>query len=136
MLSLSKHLSLDVERVPGRRTVRANVDCGRLDRQHEAVTKRRRDRASRLQESFQVRLGCFLKPQDRLAPVASMRMTTWQKLRLGNPGSIFVLSHLNLGDRNNHLVDRLSDDSCAVNPDKHVGVAAADSAFCLPTPVP
>ena len=28
MLSLSKHLGLDAERVPRRRTARANVDCG------------------------------------------------------------------------------------------------------------
>ena len=89
--------------------------CPRSDRQDKSIAERRWNGSPCLQECLQVRLRRLLKSQNSFASVASMCMTTGQQFRLGNPRPAFITAYLNLGGRNNHDADRISERPQLVN---------------------
>ena len=50
------------------------------------------NRTSGFQQRFQMRLGGLLKTERGLAAIPSMRVTAWQRRRLGDPHAIFILT--------------------------------------------
>lgn len=71
-------------------------------REHELVAEGRRDRAAGFQQRFQMGLRGLLKAEQRLAPVATVRVAAGQEGGLGDPHAILIPSKLHLAERNNH----------------------------------
>ena len=68
----------------------------------EFVSESGRNRASGVQQRFQMDLGSLLKTKNRLAPVASMRVAAGQQAGLGDPHAILIAPELHLRERNDH----------------------------------
>jgi hypothetical protein len=84
----------------------AAVECGVLTHgscgENKLVAECRWDGASGFKQRFQMRFGGLLKAKSGFAPVASMRMTTRQQQRFGDPHAVFVLTNLHFRERNYH----------------------------------
>jgi len=90
----------------------AAVECGvfahRSCSENELVAESRGNGASRFEQGFQMRLGGLLETKGGFAPVAPLRMTTWQQRRFGDPHAVFILANLHFRERNNHSAYRLT----------------------------
>ena len=111
----SKPLEIEIVAGDAELIIVRRLPARNLDRENKPVTKRGWNRSPRLQQSLQVLLGRLLKSQNGFPPVTPLSMTTRQKPRLGNPYAIFIPAHLNLGDRNNHAAQAISDVAPMVN---------------------
>jgi hypothetical protein len=49
-----------------------------------------------------MRFGRLLETQGGFASVTTLRMTTGQQLRFGDPDAVFILTNLHFRERNNH----------------------------------
>lgn len=83
--------------------------------QDKLVPKRGRNGATGLQQHFEVGLGGLLKPQNGFAPITAVRMTTRQKIRLGNPDAVLVPARLDFRKGNYHNRRRIAPRAQSVN---------------------
>jgi hypothetical protein len=83
-------------------TVIGRVLAHESGREDEFVAERRRDRSAGFQQSFQMRLGGLLKPEQGLASVAPVSVAAGQEARFGDPHTVFILPDLHLLQWNNH----------------------------------
>ena len=60
----------------------------------EFVAKGFGNRASGLEQCFEMLFGGLLKTKGGFAPVASVRVTAGEQRRFGNPNAVFVLTQL------------------------------------------
>ena len=84
----------------------AAVDCGIFAHgsrgEDELVAESGWDGASGFKEGFQMRFGGSLETKRGFAPIASVRVTTGQQRRFGNPNAVFILTNLHFRERHNH----------------------------------
>jgi hypothetical protein len=83
--------------------------------QNEFITESLGDGTTCLQKRFQVGFGRLLKTQNRLAPVASVRVAARKQAGFGNPHAVFVTPRLDFRNGNNHIARTVTVPAMAVN---------------------
>jgi hypothetical protein len=83
--------------------------------EHKFIAKCGRNRAPRVQQRFEMRLGRQLKTQNRFTAIAAMRVAARQQAGFGNPYSVLVLPRLDFRDRNDHSPGTIPVGSTSVN---------------------
>jgi hypothetical protein len=74
----------------------------RSGRKNKLVTERGRDRAAGFEQGLQMGFGSFLKPKDGFTTIFALGMAAGQQSGFRNPHTVFILSHLNPRDWNDH----------------------------------
>ena len=74
----------------------------------ELVAECRWNGAPGFQQRFEMGLGGLLEPEQRFAPVVSMRVTARQQAGFGNPHAVFVLTEPHFRKRNNHRAETVT----------------------------
>src|SRR5437870_134212 len=83
-------------------TINRGVLAHRPGRENKFIAEGWRNWATSFEQCFQVSFGCFLKAENRLAPVSSVRVTAGQEAGFGNPHPIFIAARLNLSNWDYH----------------------------------
>lgn len=78
-----------------------------LGGQDKFITKRRRNRPSRLEQRLQMRFGHLLETQNRFAPVAPVRVATGKQFAFCDEEAVLVAADLNLRYGNDHDARKL-----------------------------
>ncbi len=70
--------------------------------QDKLVTECGRDWTASLKQCLQMGFGGFLKPQNCFTAIFAMCVATGQQFGFRNPDTVFVVTHLNLREWNEH----------------------------------
>ena len=84
-------------------------------RQDEFIAEGGRDGATRFEQGFQMSFGSFLEAQDSLTAVAPVRVTTGEKLGLGDPDAVLILADMDFADGHDHDRTKIDLSCCGVN---------------------